>query len=679
MKLRCQNNSKMTRLKAFLIFLMGCFALCETSLAAVEILPGKGIANLQNHLTYYSEPQERLSGALQKFKDGAFEADLKTSLLDTNYAPEAWGAVEVINATLDDGRAPDPFVVTLSIALASAVDIFVIRDNGFTESLLNYYAFDPFVPEDHSVTRLRTPVFEIAPQETLTILINFKFGPFQDFHLSLETPQQLEAAAFASGISNTAFYAFCASCLLFFVGFHLAMKNWMGFYYALLFAVGLSQIAYIDGLWFRFLYPGTPQWQSVTGFFHLFALSGVGFLASGASMAGVADRPGLTRLLMSLAALSLAGFVVSLVSPGTYVAFFGYLLLVAMFVALFIVGRQWRRNDGNFHLSSVLISGFATVAILVILVIIVLGSAADTLQAVVLIKGVYAVLLFATMSGLTAHIINLRRDHARAVHQRMHALEVEAERSQELLVSERNYTRAREVANLRQKQLAAASHDLKQPLASLRMTFDSLADQTQPHVRARLHEAFDYMEALSNDYLSDSSPESSGNQDVSALQHPHEASERPEAYEVSLIVNTVHQMFLEEAVSKGLRLRNVACSREIEVPAIVVMRIISNLVSNAVKYTRSGGVLIGARRGPAHVKLCVIDTGEGMTDQELERFRQAYQKGDTSEGHGLGLAVCFDLAAQNGMALTVASCKQRGTSFGLSIPLRQSGKGSAGH
>lgn len=676
----CQNNSRMTRLKAFLFFLMGCFAICETSLAAVEILPGKGIANLQNHLTYYSEPRERLSGVLRKYRDGRFEADLKASLLDTNYAPEAWGAVEVVNATLDDGRAPDPFVVTLSIALASAVDIFVIRDNGFTESLLNYYAFDPFdpfVPEDHSVTRLRTPVFEIAPLETVTILINFKFGPFQDFHLSLETPQQLEAAAFASGVSNTAFYAFCASCLLFFVGFHLAMKNWMGFFYALLFAVGLSLIAYIDGLWFRFLYPDTPQWQSVTGFFHLFALSGVGFLASGVSMAGVGNRPGLTRLLMSLAALPLAGFVASLVSPGTYVAFFGYVLLVAMFVALFVVGRQWRRNDGNIHLSSVLISGFATVAILIILVIIVLGSAADTLQAVILIKGVYAVLLFATMSGLTAHIINLRRDHARAVHQRMYALEEEAKRSKELLVSERNYTRAREVANLRQKQLATASHDLKQPLASLRMTFDSLADQTQPHVRARLREAFDYMEALSNDYLRDSSPESSENQDVSALRHPHETSERPEAYEVSLIINTVHQMFLEEAVSKGLRLRNVACSREIEAPAIVVMRIVSNLVSNAVKYTRSGSVLIGARRGPEHVKLCVIDTGEGMTDQELERFRQAYQKGDASDGHGLGLAVCFDLAAQNGMALTVTSRKRKGTSFGLSIPLRQSGKGGA--
>lgn len=673
----CQNNSKMTRLKAFLFFLLGCFALSETSLAAVEILPGKGIANLQNHLTYYSEPQERLSGVLQKYRDGRFEADLKTSLLDTNYAPEAWGAVQVVNATLDDGRASDPFVVTLSIALASAVDIFVIRNNGFTEGLLNYYAFDPFVPEDHSVTRLRTPVFEIAPQETVTILINFKFGPFQDFHLALETPRQLEAAAFASGVSNTAFYAFCASCLLFFVGFHLAMKNWMGFYYALLFAVGLSLIAYIDGLWFRFLYPDTPRWQSVTGFFHLFALSGVGFLASGASMAGAGNRPGAPWLLMSLAALSVAGFVASLVSPGTYVAFFGYVLLVVMFVALFVVGRQWRRNDGNIHLSSMLISGFATVAILVILAIIVLGSVADTLQAVVLIKGVYAVLLFATMSGLTAHIINLRRDHARAVHQRMHALEEEAKRSQELLVSERNYTRAREVANLRQKQLATASHDLKQPLASLRMTFDSLADQTQPHVRARLHEAFDYMEALSDDYLRDSGAETSENPEVSAPQHLPVISEQPEAYEVSLVINTVHQMFLEEAVSKGLRLRSVVCSQEIEAPAIAVMRIVSNLVSNAVKYTRSGGVLIGARRGPEHVQLCVVDTGEGMSGEELDRFRQAYQKGAASNGHGLGLAVCFDLAAANGMVLTVTSCKQKGTTFGLSIPIRHSGKGAS--
>ncbi|HAT85395.1 MAG TPA: hypothetical protein DCS30_05230, partial [Rhizobiales bacterium] len=66
-------------------------------------------------------------------------------------------------------RAPDPFVVTLALALPTAVDIYVIRESGFTESLLNYTARQSFVPEDHSVTRLRTPQFEIAPGETVIL------------------------------------------------------------------------------------------------------------------------------------------------------------------------------------------------------------------------------------------------------------------------------------------------------------------------------------------------------------------------------------------------------------------------------------------------------------------------------------------------------------------------------
>ena len=63
---------------------------------------------------------------------------------------------------------------------------------------------------------------------------------------------------------------------------------------------------------------------------------------------------------------------------------------------------------------------------------------------------------------------------------------------------------------LRQRQLATASHDLKQPITSLRLSFDHLADHMEPPVRRRLAEAFDYMEALSNSYLAETTPRNDG-------------------------------------------------------------------------------------------------------------------------------------------------------------------------
>ncbi|MCP4318762.1 MAG: hypothetical protein GY789_22895 [Hyphomicrobiales bacterium] len=194
-----------------LLFLSGAMlCLVLGSAHGVDLQPGRGIADLGSYLKYYSDPQASLSSILQRFRDGAFEDDLQASMLDSNYAPEAWAGTQIVNATLDDGRAPDRFVLTLSLAVASAVDIYVLRDSGFTESLLNYSAFDPFNPEDHSVTRLRTVAFEIAPQEAVTLLVNFKFGPIQSFHMALETPAELEASAFASGVGHTAFPAWCS-------------------------------------------------------------------------------------------------------------------------------------------------------------------------------------------------------------------------------------------------------------------------------------------------------------------------------------------------------------------------------------------------------------------------------------------------------------------------------------
>jgi signal transduction histidine kinase len=101
---------------------------------------------------------------------------------------------------------------------------------------------------------------------------------------------------------------------------------------------------------------------------------------------------------------------------------------------------------------------------------------------------------------------------------------------------------------------------------------------------------------------------------------------------------------------------------------IVLMRIMSNLVSNAVKYTHRGKVLIGVRRSGVKAVLCVADTGPGMSENDLARFREAYQKGESSEGHGLGLSVCFDLARQHGLELAVNSVPGRGTQFRLGVP-----------
>jgi len=234
----------------------------------------------------------------------------------------------------------------------------------------------------------------------------------------------------------------------------------------------------------------------------------------------------------------------------------------------------------------------------------------------------------------------------------------EAKTSQDLLKAERDYSRAKDLAEKHQMQLATASHDFKQPIASLRMSVETMGAEVDPEIKSRLVKAFDYLETLSTDALANSEP----------TAPPHPAGPAEDAFEANLIIETVARMFADEAVSKGLILKSMPTCMSANAPILPVMRIVSNLVSNAVKYTERGKVLIGARRRGQNIGLVVADTGAGMTAKELETFREAYQKGENSSGYGLGLAISFELAKAHHFELEVISAPQKGTRFTLWIP-----------
>jgi signal transduction histidine kinase len=126
-------------------------------------------------------------------------------------------------------------------------------------------------------------------------------------------------------------------------------------------------------------------------------------------------------------------------------------------------------------------------------------------------------------------------------------------------------------------------------------------------------------------------------------------------------------MFEAEAREKGLGFRTMPSSHRVGADPIALMRIVSNLVSNAVKYTGTGSVLLGCRRNGDRVRIEVHDTGAGMSPDEVDRVLRPYQKGETG-GTGLGLAVVARLAREQGFAFDVISTPGRGSAFSVSVP-----------
>ncbi|MGE3247887.1 MAG: sensor histidine kinase, partial [Beijerinckiaceae bacterium] len=142
---------------------------------------------------------------------------------------------------------------------------------------------------------------------------------------------------------------------------------------------------------------------------------------------------------------------------------------------------------------------------------------------------------------------------------------------------------------------------------------------------------------------------------------------------LDIVLQASGEIYREEAISKQIELRVVSSTLEVHANAIALMRIAGNLVSNAVKHTERGKVLIGVRRGGRdpngsdprsnRPRIIVADTGKGMSTEDLARFKTAWEKGENSKGDGLGLAICFELAEEHGLTLDARSVPGKGTWF----------------
>jgi signal transduction histidine kinase len=634
------------------------------SLPVMEVDPAYSSPDIAPAMRFARDVGQPIADIVTAYMDGALSGDFEAVTAPAAPYQPIWALTELLNIAPDEGRPPDTWILASDTHGLVALDVFLVRDGGGTEQLLAHDIRDPFDPSDFSATRLSSAPVELSAGERALLMVRMTYGATDLVDLSLETPADHQARTFTDGMTLAGFYAFLASCILFFAVFSATMRSDVGAAYAGLLALGLIFIAYIDILLFRFLYPSHPTWHLPVGLCLLYALCAAGFATAALSLIRFATKPRLRRVIQGLAIFSIIGIAMVFVLPPEVMAPASYILLVLMLGAHLLAGFQWDMVSGARRpvFRVVILVAFIGLGLLIALALARLGSVDIPMSWA--IKAIYAVIALGTMSGLSVGLIDLRREHATALEREMVALQKEAETTRELLEAERNYTHARDLADRRRQQLATMSHDIRQPLASLRMTMETMTRDQSPDIRERLSEAFDYMHDLALGQLEDSRPDDPP--DTASPPPPPETDTEP--YALSLILNTVAQMFREEAVSKGLRLRVVASSLPVNVPPLILMRIVSNLVSNAVKYTTEGTVLAGVRRRLDGASIDVLDTGAGMTAEELESFQQAWSQGETSSGHGLGLSICYELAAQHGLDLTVASSPGMGTVFSLRIP-----------
>jgi two-component system, sensor histidine kinase len=214
--------------------------------------------------------------------------------------------------------------------------------------------------------------------------------------------------------------------------------------------------------------------------------------------------------------------------------------------------------------------------------------------------------------------------------------------------------------------LATASHDLRQPLQTLALLNGALrrmvTDVDAKEVLSQQEQAIGAMSRLLNALL-----------DISKLES---GAVKPEVsdFKVVTLLEGLRREFGSLAVAKGLELQVQAIEDFIHSDASLVEQILKNLVSNALKYTREGRVLLRARRQSASVRIEVQDTGVGIpADQIAYIYDEFYQvdvpANSSRDGYGLGLSIVQRLVKLLDLRLEVTSEVGAGSVFCLVLPL----------
>ncbi|KQU54120.1 histidine kinase [Bosea sp. Leaf344] len=242
------------------------------------------------------------------------------------------------------------------------------------------------------------------------------------------------------------------------------------------------------------------------------------------------------------------------------------------------------------------------------------------------------------------------------------------ERTEEILRVNAELQRAKaeaEEANASKTRfLAAASHDILQPLNAARLYATSLVERDRgagrPELAENIDASLDAVEEILTALL-----------EISRLDG---GALRPEitSFRLDELMRQLQREFEPSAQEKGLKLVFTQTQLTLRSDRRLLRRLLQNLVSNAIKYTPSGKVLVGCRRRDGQVSVEVLDTGLGIPQSKQKTVFREFQRLDqgarVARGLGLGLSIVQRIARALDHRLTLTSVPGRGTRFSVLVP-----------
>ena len=571
-----------------------------------------------------------IDGARAQLADGAFQP-IERDVVDFGLIRSGYWLTMVLHGpdetegewVLDTGR---PFLRHLDIW---------IEDNGVVRSILSVKRDSTFEQRQRPQRILVSRPFEMTPQTQMRVWIYLESDSTSTLPIRLYAAEDAALADFKSEVSLIVFYTVALTLLLFVLAFAFALSSRVSLYYCGFFALILAYNAQLNGTLFQYVWPDFPRWNALAS--HPI---GLGAIIMALLMAREFNRPGRKRPVLNAIVLTVVGiaavyiFAPAILPLTTAKTFAGPIVLT--FLALQVVLSAVAIRDGipgaKFYvLGSVVLFGYIGVFTALSQGHWLVGSANKE----IIVR--YGQLL----DGMIYCLAVVRQTW----------------------VLRRTAAQSEQLAERRAVELATTRHDIRQPLLSLRMALDTLPVSGGSEARTtrnRLVESLTYLEELVKTRGSEEVLVAHEDDDGNGIQNPDQA------FPLSVVIDNAAFMFADEAQARGMTLSAVKSSVIVAADPIDLLRILTNLVTNAVQHSGADKVLIGARRNNRTATIHVIDNGRGISPDRFEQMKQLHRSGDESAGEGLGLTVVCRLADSNGLLVKLRDTPKGGAHFEIS-------------
>jgi signal transduction histidine kinase/CheY-like chemotaxis protein len=273
---------------------------------------------------------------------------------------------------------------------------------------------------------------------------------------------------------------------------------------------------------------------------------------------------------------------------------------------------------------------------------------------------------FLVLVMLLAFGRNLNKLLAQSLHDRFENIELITELKAQKQIAEQAQQLAEAATRARTQFFAAASHDLRQPLHAMGLFTAVLSERVRdPEVRNvidSINSSVQALETLFNELL-----------DISKIEAGAIKPE-PAHFPVDSVFSRLRDEFAAEAGAKGLRLSISSGGQIIVSDAVLLERILRNLLSNAIRHTSAGEVALSARSVDGRLQIEVRDTGVGIRPEDHQRiYEEFFQLGNpgrtSGKGLGLGLSIVKRLCGLLGYDLRLTSEYGKGSTFSFDVPL----------